>query len=307
MKIGGSAGWVVLLFAVFGCGEAGPKVTEEAQIYASIVGDPAPVVERDMDRCHALRDEAVAGDCALVVARQAAKVAGQPPETHCERIEVEGWRAECWFLAAEEYRRKGTRDKAARACGQSGKYANDCAQHLWQQDLGRVASRNTVYDLTAAVEKGKAMAEKWSAILNQSDAGSDFELRFWRRFYERCFEYKRNSLEIARCDTLSGADRERCRLSVGHLYMRRLRDRVLVPGGRAALCGLDPVNVITAGRVMSGLNAQSDTLLQTVLEEQYTQICVKDTLEPLEEGVMTPVYWLSRVSAAESETTGGAL
>ena len=68
---------------------------------------PSPVVERDMDRCHSLSDEAVVGDCALVVAQRAASNAMQPPETHCERIKVEGWRAECWFLAAEEHRRKG--------------------------------------------------------------------------------------------------------------------------------------------------------------------------------------------------------
>jgi hypothetical protein len=269
-------------------------VGDQTALYAELVARTAPDADVDLPRCASLADPDLAGDCQLAIALQSAVAAKLEPEAYCSRISGVPFRNECHFMAAETRVKRGQLAEAVALCKQAGAFDLDCAQHLWQDEVLATVRGHDDRELVAMSVEGAALHDRWAPHLATH---TDFERRFWRYWYGAFFERAKN-LPIQPCAMLESTHAVRCRYSVAHIYLRRLRDRLGHRHGRAALCNLSPLTTAAAASALPGMTAEDDPLLRAVLVEQQQNLCVDGNRDAVEGGVLGPDAWAAAVAAA---------
>ena len=154
---------------------SGPAV--DMQAYSAALGDRASVPRDRIAACDAIGEPDLAGDCALVAAREAERMTPGSMEALCPLVPDGPWRHECWFELAEATRQRDPA-LAVTFCDRAGPFVQDCRQHLWQTLLWRIA--RSPGPLTDKIEEATVLQRRWQRLLGDDPA---LEPRFWRQFY----------------------------------------------------------------------------------------------------------------------------
>ena len=263
--------WLRTLLLLSACAARPP---DEA-IYAEIMSTAQVDWERDLPRCLGIRDPDLQGDCALVLAQRYAEARGEDPETWCVALPEGVWQDECLFQAAEAWERRGGDQRAAELCASASRFAEDCAQHLWQTRLSALIARQGAALLPQRLPQATALYDRWEPHMGQSD---EFPIRFWRRYYEMGFETEREP-DLSVCDPLPPRHRAFCRLAAGHVWVRRLQSRLMSPQGRSAFCSLPSPTLAQITPLMPGIGARPDPFLDALVLEQHQMVCQGQRLE----------------------------
>lgn len=199
--------------------------------YRAVLEDVrTPPAER-LERCLALPDPDLAGDCALAMTRAAARQDRSTLATLCPRLPEGIWRSECWFEMAELVRSDDHADAVA-LCEQAGQFRDDCLQHLWQQPLRALVMRTGPQGFADGLPEAEALLREWEAL---QGASNEQTFRFWRHYYEAGFGGM-TPLDLGVCDPLPALQRERCLEAAVASYESRLRAAARDVGLEAALC-----------------------------------------------------------------------
>lgn len=292
------------LLACAGGGETSGRAAD-GRLYAQVLAEPAEDTSEDLGRCGQISDAHTRGECTLVVVQRMAEAGRTPPEDGCAIVTEEPWSSECWFMAAEHWAKRGEPARAAELCTQAGPFVDDCAQHLWQDDVYALVRRQGSRVLPKRLPQAQALYRTWEPVLGSS---TDFSVRFWRRFYEAPFEPER-PLDLAACEELPGAHRDLCRLSAGRVYVIRLHDRNRhKQPGVPHICDLRPLTTEVLGQSQPGMEVMADPLFDALLAEQQGMLCGGAGLDM--SGIVGPEAFAEVVARAAAEgrpvTEGGA-
>lgn len=265
-----------LILLLLACGGPG-----EAERYTAVLSmnpvDPA----KALALCAGIGDPASRAQCAMHAASQGAIDTGQAPEALCERVPEGTWRAECYFRAAEVYAEANADPKAAAMCAKTRIFADDCGQHLWQDELQAIIAPHGPTGFAAQLPRAEGLYRRWLAMLGET---TDIRDRYWRRYYQNGFETL-ELVDLAPCEAVRGQGRavddhaERCRHAGAHLLQRRVRRIVVIDELRSAFCAL-PEASCAAASSMRQIACAPDPLLHAVLAEQREWVCVSGHREP---------------------------
>lgn len=180
--------------------------------------------------CLGVEDADLAGDCALAVARAAARQGDAEVEALCGRVPPGRWQAECYFELAEQLR-SSDKPRAVALCDRTEPFRDDCRQHLWQGELKQLVNRTGPEGFAAQLELAEAMHDAWAALLG---ADAQHSHRFWRHYYQAGLGGM-IPLDLEVCEPLPALHRERC-LEAGvasfeanlELAMRDLRNQDVI-------------------------------------------------------------------------------
>ncbi|MEL6349139.1 MAG: hypothetical protein AAFV53_38900 [Myxococcota bacterium] len=234
----------MLWWWIIGCSGQEPAPTDipDARRYASLVALETPDPDQHLVACAQLHDPDLQGDCSLVVARRAAETRREPPETYCDRLTGDVWQAECFFMAAEDHNDDRDYKRAAELCLRSRIFADHCSQHLWQKGLRGMTWRKGSRAFGGHLERAERLYAHWEPFLAE---GTDFEVRFWRRFYEGGFERDRH-INLAACDGLPADEHiRRCRTAGASLYTRKIQQISHIQKPMEMLCASNPPSAKT--------------------------------------------------------------
>lgn len=245
--------------------------------------EPDPEVH--LSQCQQLRSDALRGECQLAIAQHAAAAAGAPPEQHCERIDEDTWRSECWFVAAESWS-ESEPSRAAQLCARSGAFADHCSQHLWQQAIRRLTWNRGSDAFADQLPEAQEIVAAWSPHLA---ADFDFEDRLWRRFYEGGFE-RSGHIALSQCDGLPQADGLRCRTAGASLYARRIQEIRHITRAMAELCAVpEPTSAAAAATGVPELVVEPAVELDAVIVRALESVCdAEGNPVPSDRRVMSP-------------------
>lgn len=278
------------------CGSGEPSRAQDGRIYAAVLAEPAEEAADDLGRCGQIADDHTRGECTLVVVQRMADAGRSPPEDGCALVTEEPWSSECWFMAAEHWAKRGEPARAAELCTRAGPFVDDCAQHLWQDDVYALVRRQGSRVLPKRLPRAQALYRTWEPVLGSS---SDFSVRFWRRFYEAPFEPER-PLDLRACAELPGAHEELCRLAAGRVYVIRLHDRNRhKQPGVPHICDLEPLTTEALGRAQPGMEVMEDPFFDALLAEQQGMLCGGAGLDM--SGLVGPEAFAEVVARAAAE------
>ncbi len=256
--------WLMWL-AVTGCSRRS-QLTEPER-YLAAVDNPEITLQEGQDLCLSLSDAELAGECMLAVVSAVGRRGETGLDTLCVEVPEGVWADECWFLAAEGAARAGRREDAAGLCLRSGRFVNDCGQHLWQSEVrAAIAPRRPgtpVPTFEEALPRARRIYDRWAPLLAED---TDMPYRFWRRFYQNGFE-RRGWISLLRCDPLPPEDAERCVDAAQRLFAQRV-DMDLRASGYD-LCRLDDMTP----QVEQVLRAHRHPALVETLRERKAQSC----------------------------------
>lgn len=247
--------WLCLL----GC--SGGSSDQDRANYTAVLSSPRPP-EDALRRCAEIVDPALAGDCALVVVAQAPE-----PGALCESVPAGMWREECWFLAAEATNRSGDALSAAGLCQKSGRFALDCAQHLWQTPVHGLIHGPGAVAFGEVIPKAEALYAAWAPMMVEQ---TDFEQRFWSKFFGNGFEGQGSPVDLDWCTPLSPARQEACITAGIAYYAREIGPSVERAGGLEAMCALDEPDVAA---LSVWLTAAPDPRLDSEAARRAVEIC----------------------------------
>jgi len=264
-----------MLILTLACGDAAPP--DDAAVYAALLADPEPDPEVALPACLGLANEHARGDCAMAVALSAGRHPEVAPEAHCDRVPEGTWRYECYFQAAEISRGWRPREEQAALCRRAGPFADDCAQHLWQNAVVELVRGRGAGAFGAVIDDARAVYATWEPALGES---TDFRRRFWRHLFWTGFEIDGPPMDLAACAPLDVDARRACRGTGARLFVTRLR-RALLSGGRPGLPARGGVEAFCAGpsdlsalstRLPSAAGAP-DPALEDALAGEHERIC----------------------------------
>lgn len=239
----------------------------EPQRYLAAVEDPDISLDRGRSLCGSLSDPELAGECMLAVVSAVGRRGDGHLETLCAEVPAGVWGDECWFLAAEGAARAGRREDAARLCLQSGRFVNDCGQHLWQSEVRAIIAPRApgapVPSFEEALPRARRVYDRWAPLLEE---GTDMSYRFWRRFYQNGFE-RRGWISLRRCDPLEPEDRARCVDAGQRLFAQRVD--MDLPAAGFDLCRIDDMTP----QVAQVLRAHPHPALVETLRERQAARC----------------------------------
>ena len=154
------------------CG--GPSDTS---LHAAVLAADLESVE--VADCGTIRHEELRGECQLYAAFTVGSRRGEELGPRCDAVDEGVWRDECYFLAAEDLRRRQRDFAAAGAlCARSSRFVDDCGQHLWQSPVKVIVDRHLATgDLESALAEATPVYCEWETILGED---SDIASRFWR-------------------------------------------------------------------------------------------------------------------------------
>ncbi|HJN75418.1 MAG TPA: hypothetical protein QGF58_15930 [Myxococcota bacterium] len=246
------------------CG--GPSDTS---LHAAVLAADLESVE--VADCGTIRHEELRGECQLYAAFTVGSRRGEELGPRCDAVDEGVWRDECYFLAAEDLRRRQRDFAAAGAlCARSSRFVDDCGQHLWQSPVKVIVDRHLATgDLESALAEATPVYCEWETILGED---SDIASRFWRKLFGGFFEHTR-VLDTERCAPLDDVAEAHCRAAVAQVYLRRLH--MLSVAEPDLLCKSTASNKpsVEALRRLPNLQAEPDPLLQSLLEEQHRWAC----------------------------------
>ena len=253
-----------------------------------LAADPGTEPGALLADCGRLTDPDLRGDCGLAVARRAAAAGTAAPEALCDQLSGEVWQAECYFMAAEDHNEAGDAAAAARLCLAAARFSDHCSQHLWQRALRALTWSQGSAAFSRTLPRAHALYSEWSPLLA---AETDFEVRFWRRYFEGGFERDR-LLDVAACAPLrDDEDRLRCQAAASSLYARRIQEVAHLPRAAAALCTAPEAT--TAALAASGVpqfRIAPSPLLDPVVVRSRERDCTTEgaPLPPGEPPVLAP-------------------
>jgi hypothetical protein len=249
-----------MLLALLGCGHDAAE--HDRARYASVLRSPTPAAAT-LARCKEIQDPALAGDCSLVVIA-AAEAA---PGTLCGEVPEGMWREECWFLAAEAINRSGDALLAAQMCQRSGRFAMDCAQHLWQTPVHTLIHEPGAAAFATALPQAEALYSAWSPMMDEQ---TDFAERFWSKFFGNGFEGQGLPVDLRWCEPVSLPHQEDCiAAGVAH-YTREIGPHIERSGGLKEVCDLTTHDVSSLSRWIA---AVPDQRLDAAAAERVRHIC----------------------------------
>ena len=219
-----SLGRAAIVGLVVGCsGDASPTAAAARDAYLSVVSQRDIAPEPGLAACAEIPDPRLAGDCALHVVSVEARRRDGRPGMWCGEVPEGTWRDECWFVSAEASKRARKREEAARYCMEAGAFRDDCAQHLWQSEVRGLIHRRGAAGFGEVLEATQAVHDRWAPLL--ADV-SDFEARFWAKFYQNGFEGQGGFVDLRHCDALPSPHAERCVAAGTEMYARELSPRL---------------------------------------------------------------------------------
>jgi len=268
---------LAVLLGTLGCVEEPPA--SDWTVYTEIVGRQ-PVERRDLPRCQALQDPALAGDCALTVALGLAEVEGASAHTRCAAVQVGLWQDECHFIAAERARSRGKLDAAIKLCESAGRFAPDCAFHLWQRAMRTLAQRVVLDDLDDHQIQMRRVHARWAARVGHI---SDFDSMFWRKLFRAVWDGV-SRVDPAICTQLDPDLAERCRMGALIHLDHALRASLRNEAWTTAFCALQ-VPSISALTALPEAFPELDRFPthpahQAVVDAFHTGHCKLDSLPP---------------------------
>ena len=153
-----SAPSVVAALWLAGCGAGAPSASSAADAYlAALLTED---LDRATERCLALSDDALRGECAGAVAARAAGAGDEARAwTACDGLAPGLWRDECGFAVVDALGVTGP--PAWERCQRAGRYATYCVGHAVNRDLAQVP------DLRRAVGDEAALMAQLSARLRE--------------------------------------------------------------------------------------------------------------------------------------------
>lgn len=182
----------------------------DAERYRQVLAADPLLTAAGVAQCGDIADIDLRGDCVVYVAGQRAADDDLSAEDVCQAAPEGLWRDECWFVSAEVMRRSRRRTEAAAHCLRSGRFKDDCGQHLWQSEVRAIAAPTRGDALPPTFEEALPRAlsvySRWAPLLEDD---TDMAVRFWRRFYQNGFE-RRGWIDLGHCQGLDDDHRERC-------------------------------------------------------------------------------------------------
>lgn len=231
-------------------------------MYSAVVSDRTLTPDDALARCQRIRERSLRGDCSLVAASRAAQ-----PVAHCPQVPAGVWQEECWFIAAEAVNRLGEVGQAAELCQRAGRFRLDCAQHLWQTPVHRLIHSRGAAGFSAALPEATALHDAWAPVLA---AQSDFEGRFWAKFFGNGFEGQGLPITTRWCAPLPATHHAACRGAAAAFLARELGPAVEHPDRLLAFCQLSSPGVAAVRR---WIDAEPDPMLDSVVAERQVDIC----------------------------------
>ncbi len=252
------------------CQSNAPRTADrEKYVYATVTKGLG--AEARFDACSEISVDLLVAECMLAVAQTAAQVHQKALSDYCPRLPDGVWKDECYFLAAEAVKRHD-KEEAAEMCNESGQFVDDCGQHLWQTAVGAIAPRS-VEGWEIALPKAERLYKKWEPILAET---TDFESRFWQRFFQRTFEPQR-VLDLSACDKLDPDYAERCAGAGAELYWRRIHMLVGFKDGLSRFCDAASTSRgVEAVGNLPRLEAEPHPALAPVIKEFYEGRCTAE-------------------------------
>ena len=249
---------------------------EDARLFADAMRNAADA--ESFAVCERIGDQQTRAECQFVVATDGATKAGEAPESRCQRVPRGVWRDECWFDAAETWRRQGDGDRAGELCVKSGRFSVDCRQHLYQSEL-RAAVHKVGVPFDQLLLEAKPVYCRWAPVLSEAD---DFEQRFWTKAWHGA-HFSQPDLDLTRCEVLARGDREYCEKAGAELLASEFARVLVMDPQRVRFCE-DPqaIRLETRWVPSEGLSA--------VVDELQALVCSESPKEPLLNGmpVVTP-------------------
>lgn len=122
----------------------------------------------------------------------------------CAAIQSAAWRAECAFAVADRHSKAGERWAALAACGEAGRYYQECLYHAWTYDMqlavrggGRAAEE---------LERGREVVAFWTQL---QTIGGDPADRMWLDWWYFSLDANRPA-DLADCAALAPQDARWC-------------------------------------------------------------------------------------------------
>lgn len=139
----------------------------------------------------------------------------------CEAIPAERWRAECHFSLAEVLAKKGDRWGTLRACGQAGRYYDECLYHGWTFELQQAADGST--RAVDGIERARPIVEFWSSM---QTVGPDAKTLLWNDWWYFAHGRARPA-RLEDCGLLKVEDQETCREGTRQFVRRLVAETVI--------------------------------------------------------------------------------
>jgi len=193
-------------------------------------------VPEDLSRCIALEDPSLAGDCALTVALGLARPDGRDAHIHCAEVPEGLWRQECHFIAAERARSSGQVKAAIKLCEQAGRFAADCAFHLWQRAMRTLAKRIVLERMAEQQPRMRNVHARWAKRVGHI---SEFDAIFWRKLFRAVWDGV-SRVDPAICTILDPDLEAQCRLGAQIHFHHAFRASLRSEAWTAAFCAGEP-------------------------------------------------------------------
>lgn len=245
---------------MLGCGA---EPVPDAEVYRAVLSDRDGPVDAALRQCLSIQDAALKGDCALSVAGRA-----QPPGSACPDVPAGLWREECWFVAAEMVNRAGDSTRAVSFCQSAGRFQNDCAQHLWQTPVHRLIHQRGAAGFATALPQAEALYAAWAPLLAQD---TDFESRFWLRFFGNGFEGQGPPITLEWCTPLPQQHHDSCHRAAAVYLERELGPAVENTGQLDAFCAIEGPTVMD---IQPWLAVAPSTVFDAVIVDRQQDICM---------------------------------
>lgn len=235
-----------------------PPAETDAATYSRVLSTPS----LSSDACAPIRDPSLKGDCLLVVATRA-----PDPAAACPDLPAGVWQEECWFVAAEAINRQGDALGAAALCQKAGRFRLDCAQHLWQTPVHQLIHARGAQGFAEAMPQAEALYAAWAPVV----AGqSDFEQRFWAKFFGNGFEGQGTPISARWCEPVPEPRRAACLSAAGAHLSRELGPAVEQPGRLQPFCAMWLPGV---AEIAAWLPAEPDAALDAAVLRSQLDIC----------------------------------
>lgn len=220
--------------------------------------------EAAMSVCRQILDEQLGPECAQVVALRAPKSFGGAGRW-CPEVPEGIWRDECWFMSAEASRKAGQTRYAAELCLKSGRFVDDCAQHLWQGEVHELIAGLGPQGFADRLPEAEALYQEWAPLLH---ANTDLSTRFWDKFFGNGFEAQ-GGVDLAWCEGLA-ARGEAC-VAAGLAYLERdLGPKLSQARSTEAFCALEDPDAIA---ISAWFPNRPDPRLDRVIRDRHAELC----------------------------------
>jgi len=230
--------------------------------------------QQQLKHCRAVNDETLRSDCLTALAGLTAQLADVDADVLCGEIQLESWRDECFFVAAEQARANNDLSGAATLCAKAGRFVRDCSNHLWQRELRQAIHPGGIAILVKRHDDVQAIHDRWSEAF---EGAEDFDKRFWEHCFQVAFERIRY-IDIDACEHVPEAQRETCLMSAETTYRGWLNEALEVPESKTRLCATDRSTLqpsLTAPSLQTG-SAPDHPRLLDVLQRFHDTRCSRN-------------------------------